>query len=254
MRMLLIRSLPWLCALVALLASQYQWTHPFLYPAPLLIWLGFFLVSMLLIRWRKVSLRASFEKLTPAVLTAVTAIFAFLMAQDSVQRLGLTLTLVALSWVVLELFFYYAYDPKRYPVNALSHVNLALAPLIVFYATCGLGGVQLFLQTPWWLTLGLFLILGVLLFSLTEHPVADPVHRIRWRFLGMWLGVQVSLLVIFLPVSVSVRGALIALLFFIPLRIRRYTYAPHPPKQFAWIEGSAACVFFLSLLLISQWA
>jgi hypothetical protein len=252
--MLLIRLLPWLTALFAFVAAQYQWTHLLSYPLPLVIWFVWFVFAILLIRWSKVSFRATFEKMTPAVFAAAGAILAFLMAQDAVQRLGLTLALVLLSWVTLELFFYYAYDPKRYPVNALSHVNLALVPLIVFYCTCGLSGLQLFLQIPWWLSVVTFIFLGAILFALTEHPVADLAHRIRWRGLGMWIGAQASLLLLFLPVTVSVRGALLALLFFVPLRVRRYAYAPRPSTRVSWLEGGIALALFVFVLLTAQWA
>lgn len=252
--MLFIRSLPVLSALVAFFTSQYQWTHPLSYPGPLLLWFAWFLTAILVIRWSKVSVRATVEKMTPAVFAGASAIAAFLMAQDTFQRLGLTLMLVFLSWVTLELFFYYAYDPKRYPVNALSHVNLALVPLTVFYSTCGLSGLQLFLQIPWWLPLLIFVALGAILFALTEHPVADPAHRLRWRGLGMWVGAQIALLLWFLPVTVSVRGMLLALLFFIPLRVRRYAYAPHPSRRVQWIEGAIALCLFLAVLLTAQWA
>jgi hypothetical protein len=92
--MLLIRLLPWLTALFAFVAAQYQWTHLLSYPLPLVIWFVWFVFAILLIRWSKVSFRATFEKMTPAVFAAAGAILAFLMAQDAVQRLGLTLALV----------------------------------------------------------------------------------------------------------------------------------------------------------------
>jgi hypothetical protein len=252
--MLFIRILPWLTALFAFGAAEYQWAHPLTYPAPLLTWFAWFVFAIGLIRWGKVSIRATFEKMTPSIFAAAAGITAFLMAQDWVQRLGLTLAFVFLSWVTLELFFYYAYDPKRYPVNALSHVNLALVPLTVFYGTCGLSGLQLFLQIPWWLSMVVFVFLGAVLFALTEHPVADSAHRLRWRGLGMWVGAQAALLLIFLPVTVSVRGALLALLFFVPLRVRRYAYAPHPSTRVRWFEGVVALSLFLLVLFTAQWA
>ena len=252
--MLFIRLTPWLTAILALVAAQYQWTHLFSYPAPLLLWFGWYLLSIFVIRWGKVSFRASLERMTLPVLTAMSAIFGFLMAESTIERVGLTLTLAALSFVTLELFFYYAYDPTHYPVNAFSHINLALVPFILFYTTCGLSGVRLFLQAPWWISVGILVVLGMVLFTLTEHPVADASHRLRWRGLGSWLGVQASLLLIFLPVTASTRGVLIALLFFIPLRIRRYSYAPRPSSRLAWIEGTAAVLIFFTLLLTAQWA
>lgn len=253
MWMLFIRLLPWISALVAFATAEYQWRHPFTYPVPLLLWLGWFILAIGVIRLKRVSFQATFEKMTPAIFAAASTIAAFLMAQDQIQRWGLTLVMVSLSWITLELFFYYAYDPKRYPVNALSHINLALVPLIIFYSTCGLSGLQLFLQTPWWLPVAIFILLGAILFALTEHPVADAAHRIRWRGLGMWIGAQAALLLLFLPVTVSVRGALLALLFFVPLRIRRYTYAPLPSARVSWMEGVAALAFFLFVLLTAQW-
>lgn len=252
--MLFIRLLPWLTALFAFVAAEYQWINPLTYPAPLVLWFAGFVSAIFVIRWKKVSFRATFEKMTPAIFGAASIVMAFLMAQDRVQRLGLTLAMVFLSWITLELFFYYAYDPKRYPVNALSHVNLALVPLIVFYSACGLSGLQLFLQIPWWLSMLVFVALGAILFALTEHPVADVSHRIRWRGLGMWIGAQAALLLIFLPVTVSVRGALLALLFFLPLRVRRYAYAPRPSVRVSWMEGAAVFALFLFVLLTAQWA
>lgn len=252
--MLFIRILPWLTALFAFAAAQYQWTHMLSYPVPLLAWFAFFVGAIAVIRFQKVSFRASVERMTLPLLTGISVLFGFLMAESSLERIGLTVALIALSFVTLELFFYYAYDPTHYPVNAFSHVNLALVPFIIFYTTCGLSGVNLFLRAPWWLSVGIFFVLGMILFTLTEHPVADAAHRLRWRGLGSWIGIQAAILLIFLPVTVSTRGAVLALLFFIPLRIRRYSYAPRPPARLAWIEGIAAIFLFVTLLLTAQWA
>jgi hypothetical protein len=212
-----------------------------------------FLASAILICWRHLSWTEAVAKLTPASLAFASGSLAFLLVEGEIERVVLSLVVIFLPWIVLELLFLSIYDPARYPVNGLSRLNLAFLPLAAFYLAMALNGLLVFVRLPWMWTVGAFTVLGACAFAATEHPAADAAHRRRWLLLGGLLGGQVGALVVALPFSFLVQGAMAALFLAFPLRWRRYAYQPVPSSRQAFVEATLLLGAFALLLTTSRW-
>jgi hypothetical protein len=260
MRYLILRCLPWLVGALGFVALEWTWRDANVYPWPLVApWVALVL-SALLIGWRKVSIGELVEKMTmPAIAYAALGL-ACLLVEQPFEQILFTALGVGIPLLSLELLFLYAYQPTRYPVNAISRLNLALVPLTAYFLAIGLIGLQIFLTDPAWeqiadpITFGIFAALGAILALITCHPTSDRWHRTRWAIFGALLGLQIGILCAIMPVALPVIGCVAALGLAAPLRARRYGHDPKPPTKLAWAEGTMAFVFFITLLLVSRWA
>jgi len=251
---LLVRGLPWIIGLLAFLACQWQWRDALIYPWPLVIVLTAYGAAAGLITYRRLPLDELVYKMAPGVVVLTSMGFAFLLVEAPESRLALSILLAGTAAVSLEMLWLLVFDPARYPVHGLSRLNMAFMPLSAFFTCLGLTGLGYFLRTPEWLTPAVMTALGVATFVLTASHSHSIAHRWRWGALGAGIGLQVGILAIILPVSVVVQGALAAILFAIPMRIRRYGSDPVPKRYVAWTEGVGASVLFLTVLLVSRWA
>lgn len=254
MYFLLLRLLPWISGVGMALALWAQWRDPLLYPLPLLGGLALFLLSATLLLWRRISLAGFLERVVPPFALLFGIGLGFLMVEDPIQRVFFSCVAVLTVTISLEMLFYFLFDPKRYPVNALSHMALASVPLTVYLLAAGLSGLTVFVHLPGWIPFVLFGLYGLVAYWTTEHPVADAANRRRWRVLGVVIGLQVALFGMLLPLEVWTQGLLAALLFAAPLRIRRYAFPPAPSSRIAVFEAICAVLFFGALLLTARWA
>jgi hypothetical protein len=260
MRYLLLRSLPWLVGGLGVLCFEWTWSAPDSYPWFLCAPLAALVVATFVIGWRKVSLAEIIEKMTVPVIAYMAVALGALLVEQPAEQILITALGAGIPLLSLELLFLYAYQPSRYPVNAISRVNLALIPLSAFFLAEGLMGLRIFLTDPSWesvadpVTVGSFAALGLVLALLTSHPTSDRGHRLRWALFGALLGIHIGILCVIMPVALPVIGCVAALGLAAPIRARRYGHDPKPPAKLAWVEGSMAFVFFLALLLVSRWA
>ncbi len=236
------------------LALWMQWRDPLLYPAPFLVAIGVFLTSAIVMLWKRVSITGFFERVVPPFALLFSIALAFLMIENPLQQLFFSCVAVVAVTVSLEMMFYFLFDPKRYPVNALSHMALASVPLTAYTLMAGLAGLRIFLNIPFWIPCLLLGGFGVIAYWTTEHPVADAASRRRWRILGGIIGLQVALFSLLLPLEVWTLGLLAAFLFAAPLRIRRYAFPPSPSSRIAVFETICGVLFFGTLLLTARWA
>ncbi len=254
MRFLLLRLLPWIAGVGMASALLVQWREPLLYPLPLLCGALLFVASAVLLLWRRVSLVGFFERVVPPFFLLFGIGVGFLMIEDPLQRWFFSAVAVLAVTISLEMMFYFLFNPKQYPVNALSHMALASVPLTAYALTAGLAGLTVFVQLPRWIPFCVLGFYGLVAYWTTEHPVADLANRRRWRFIGTVIGLQVALFSLLLPLEVWTQGLVAALLFAAPLRIRRYAFPPAPPIRMAVAEGLCAVLFFGALLLTARWA
>lgn len=251
---LLVRGLPWIIGLAAFVACQWQWRDASIYPWPLMAVLAAYCAAASMIAYRRLAFDELLHKMVPGVIVLVSMGFAFLLVEAPESRTALSVLLAGTAAVSLEMLWLFVFDPARYPVHGLSRVNVAFMPLSAFFICLGLTGLGYFLRTPEWLTPLVMTALGGAAFILTAPHSHTQAHRWRWGMLGAMIGLQVGILAIILPVSVVVQGALAAIMFAIPLRIRRYAIDPVPKRVVAWTEGVGASVLFLTVLLVSRWA
>lgn len=251
---LLVRGLPLFIGLAAFAVCQWQWRAVSLYPWPLVAVLTAYIAAAALISYRRLPIEELISKMAPGVIALISMGFAFLLVESAESRLALSLLLAGSAGVSLEMLWLLVFDPSRYPVHGLSRLNLAFMPLSAFFTSLGLTGLGYFIRTPEWITPITMAILGGLAFILTSPHTHSRTYRLRWAILGAAIGFQVGILAIILPVSIVVQGALAAILFAIPLRIRRYSTGAIPRPITAWTEGISVTVLFLTVLLVSRWA
>lgn len=157
------------------------------------------------------------------------------------------------SFLSLELLFILAHDPSRYPVNGLSRLTIAYVPLTIWYAASTSSGLLTFLHADrFWHVLAMA-VLGGVLFRTTGHPGATPAQNTVWTMVGILAGFQAGLLGAMLPLAMPMQGLVASFILCVPLRARRYVYAPHPTSRQAWIEGMAAGTIFLLSLVTAKW-
>ncbi len=254
MRFLITRFSPWLVGAAALLASQWTWSHPHDYPWIFGAVLVGYVAACVALGWKRLGPKDLAAKMVMPGFAFASLVLASLMAERIEERILLTVMLTVIPLYALELLHLLAHQPSRYPVNGLSRLNLALVPLSAYCIAVGLVGMQIFIRWPDWATLLSFTALGAAVARVTEHPTVGRAASLRWIAFGAVIGLHVGLLAIVLPVGLEVIGSLAALAFAWPLRARRYSYEPKPPRRLAWIEGTGATVFFIAILLVSRWA
>lgn len=250
----LLRPLPWLVGGLSLLLSWLQWEFPFAYPWPLVVLLVAYLAAGILYAYDHLKFWDAAARILPAGLFLVSAAVAFLIIEQPLVRAVLCLVVAFIPFFSLDLLYLALYDPAKYPVNGLSRFNLALAPSSIFLLTIGLGGLQVFLKVQPWIVLLVLPIYAGIFFLITSHPTADQAHRSRWTGVGALVGFKAAALSLALPVALPVQGALAALLVALPLRVRRYGYAPEPTRRQAILETCLHLSCFVLLLLVSRWA
>lgn len=254
MPLLLRRSIPWAAAVILTGAMEWFVRNPLSYPWPQLAGLAVFLFSFVALAYKRMVLMDAVGYGLPSTLTLVGLGGALLLADSSWERMIYSAAFVGIPLLVLELLYMLTSDPVRYPVNALSRINIALAPLAIFSMTESLVGVYVFAPLPWWcLLLVLCLVSAIFVFA-TSHPTADKRHRIRWTVIGAVIGLHAAVLGMILPVGMTVSGTLAAFLLAFPLRTRRYAFAPVPSRAHAWTEGALGSALVMALLLSARWA
>ena len=251
---LLVRGLSWFIGLIAFAICQWQWRDASLYPWPLIALLAAYCTAIGFIAYRRLPAKELLTKMAPSVIALISMGFAFLLIETPESRLALSLLVAGSTAVSLEMLWLLLFDPSRYPVHGLSRLNLAFMPLAAFFTGLSLTGLGYFIRTPEWITPVTLGMLGGLAFILTSPHSQSMSHRIRWGILGIAIGFQAGILAIILPVSIMVQGALAAMLFAIPLRIRRYSTGVTPRSLMAWSEGIGVSILFLTILLVSRWA
>ena len=254
MPLVLRRFLSWIASLAIVVGVVWQWHQPLDYPWSLLLGVCLFVCAFATLAAHKLSIRDTIGYMLPPLLAMIGIGASFLLAETWLQRFALSVLFIGLPFLVLELVYTLTSDPARYPVNALSRLNLALVPLVMFTIAGTLSGISIFLRAPWWFAPIVLVPSSALLAFATTHPTADARHRGRWTALGAFAGLHASAFALILPVGMMVQGSLAALLVAFPLRVRRYGFAPVPSRLHAWSETGIACLLLIGLLVSARWA
>jgi hypothetical protein len=230
-----------------------QIQYPFHYPWIALLGVGTLpLISFLMARGR-IGYKDLLEKMLPTLIFIITLVFAMLLVEGGVQ-LTIIIVLAGIAvYLSLELLFFLAFAPPRYPVHGLSRVNIAYVPFIVFYASATSVGLMTFVHTPFWIHVSIMTALGLILFRTTGHPEATKEQNQRWMLLGLVTGLHLGFLGAMLPLSMFAQGAIAMIVFSSMLRLRRYLYHPLPGKKQAWLEGVMAFVLLGVVITTSRW-
>lgn len=263
---LLLRLLPLINGVLGFIMAREQWKWTDVYPWPLVAHITAFAFSMGLIGWKRISPKDFVEKMSLPLLAMIATGTAFLVFEEEWVHGLLTGAMAFISFFSLELFFVSQYHSMKYPLNGLSRWNMALIPCIGFLGGAVLQGIQTFLLWPmvssggedavlWplWIEPVILAVVGAVAYIVTSHPTATRPLRIKWMMLGALIGLQIGILGLMMPVPTSTFGALVAICLAIPLRIRRYAYAPVPPRSLAWAEGLSMLGCLIAILMGSRW-
>lgn len=250
---LIIRCLPFLVGVLEALLFWFQLSYPHTYPW--VVVLGVLLVpaTALCIGWKQVRWFDLLEKMMPTFLLMLSLAFGVLLVESYWAIVCVIVLAGVCSTISLELLFLLARHPSAYPVNGLSHVNIAYVPLVVWYAVFSSMGLFVFLHVHRIWHLAITMTLGVLLFRTTGHPGASREQNIVWSCVGLLVGLEVGWVGTMLPLSLDMQAVLAALTFSIALRIRRYVYHPKPSKRIAWSESIFAASLFLASIVSAKW-
>lgn len=251
--MLLYRLLPFLIALLEAAVFWWQIRNPLTFPWIVILGIFALPAATIAIAWKRIPLRDAFERMLPSWILLLALAFALLLIEGPFA-VGAVVFLSGLStFISLELLFLLVYDPPRYPVNGISHANIAFVPLAVWYAASTSVGLLVFLHTPPVWHVMVMVVLGAVLFRTTGHAGASLHEKAVWSLIGAIVGAHVGLLGIMLPLSMPMHGLIAAVIMSAALRVRRYVYAPRPSTKQAWIEGAAAILLFISSLATAKW-
>lgn len=250
---LLIRFLPWLNGVLGFLVAKGQWQWTDLYPWPLVMHVTLFTISMAIMGWKRMPLWQFLEKMSLPLLAMIATSSAFLVFEDEWVHTLLTSLIAFISFFSLELFFVSQFNPAKYPLNGLSRWNMALIPCIGFLGGAVIQGVQTFLQWPIWIEPLMLSCIGAIAYGVTSHPTATHTLKLKWVVLGALIGGQIGVLGAVIPAPMSTFGAIAAVCLAIPLRVRRYAYAPIPPRSLAWGEGITMLGCLAIILAGTKW-
>ncbi len=250
---LLLRLLPYVVGIAQVWLLLTQTAQPHMYPW--IVGIGVLLVpgASLLIGWKQVRARDAIEKMMPTFLLILSIGFGVLLLESRVSIWTAALLAGIASTISLELLFLLARHPSAYPVNGLSHVNIAYVPLGIWYAAYAASGLMIFLHTSQLWYVGIIGILGALLFRTTGHPGASKDQDMVWMVIGGLIGLEVGWIGTLLPLSMSMQGLVAALVVCAVLRVRRYVYKPVPSSRVAWSETIVAVILFIGGIVSAKW-
>lgn len=249
---LFLRLSPWFVAVVSALVSSWQWRAPALYPWPLVMGLCVYVIALIALLWRSSAWRAGAIALLPAFFSMTMIGFGHLMIEETVLRVSTTAVFAFIPWLALELGWFMLYESHHYPARAFTRLNLALVPLSMWYLLTTLQGIQVFLQILSGMLMALCVFATVLWFVITIRSWKDQREK-RWIWASLVIGGHVALLLVLLPVSMPVQGALAALLVALPLRLRHLVHERGPFFRALWLEGGLLCVLWIGILFSARW-
>ncbi len=250
---LFLRLCPWILAGVAAVLSWWQWRVPTLYPWPLLVLLGLYILACLAFLWRARHWREGALALFPTLTALLLLVFGHLFVETPVLRLFTSALFTFLPWFSLELGWFLLYDSAHYPARSFFRLHVALVPICVWYLLATLQEIHVFLPlvATWMLAAGC--IIGILaLFAGTVQAWQEGRER-RWMWASLLIAIHLVAFMLFLPTSLTVHGALGALLVAIPLRLR---YLTRERAVSAWtlaIEGGVFLSLWVAILVTARW-
>ncbi len=250
---LLLRLLPYVVGIAQVWLFLMQVAYPHTYP--LLVGIGVLLVpcASILIGWKSIRARDMIEKMMPTFLLILSIGFGTLLLESRASIWIASLLAGIVSAVSLELLFLLTRYPSAYPVNGLSHVNIAYVPLGIWYAAYAASGLMIFLHSSQLWYVGILGILGALLFRTTGHPGATTDQNIVWMIIGGLIGLEVGWIGTLLPLSMNMQGLIAAIVVCAVLRVRRYVYDPVPSSRIAWSEVVVGVVLFIGGIVSAKW-
>jgi hypothetical protein len=196
---------------------------------------------------------ANILSVLPPTVTLVACAYGLLLTEGALSHWMIPLFVGCLSYYLLHLIFLSVFVPARYPVNGMTHANLAMVPIAFWLTAFTSFGLMVFMNVPRWIPVAVMTATCFLLFYGTSHPESEKKTKWRWAILGSWIGMQIGILLAVLPISMESVAALSALMGGFILRVRRYGIAPHIAKRIVMIETLVALGLLILILALASW-
>lgn len=249
---LFLRLSPWLLSGLAALVSWWQWRTPSVYPWPLFLVLIGYVISAGGLTWRSKHWREGLLALWPTCMAITSIGFGHLLIEDMGLRFLTSVLFAFIPWLALRLGWLLLYESSHYPPQAFFRFHLALVPVCLWYVFYTLQGIQVFvLPAMGVVALAAFVALICLLAG-TVRSWNDSRER-RWFWTSILLGAHAILLLLILPTSMAVVGALAALLVAVPLRLRQFAHEREglPPRL--WVEALLYLAIWVGVCVTARW-
>ncbi len=191
--------------------------------------------------------------LVPGIIAVASAAFGLVLAEGALAAWVIPVFAGGTVLLACELLFLSLYAPARYPVNGLSHVNLVLVPIALWFATYASLGLTIFVDAARAIPIAVIGAVSLALFSATSHAEASPATRRRWTLIGGWVGIQTGMLVVALPLDLIASSTFVALTLAYVLRTRRYGIPPAVPTRQIVSEALAFAALLLIVLATARW-
>ena len=250
---LLIRLVPLAVGLLEAVVFWQQRQDPSSYPWVVILGLLALPAGALVISWGRIGLADLSEKMAPTLVLLASLAFALLLVEGSWQSWILVTIASLTTFLSLEVLFLLIHHPSAYPVNGISRLNIGTVPFSVWYAVSTSTGLITFIHTDRIWHIVLCIALGAILFRTTGHPMATKAQNRIWVGIGASLGLEIGVLGLLLPVSLSMQGFIAAALFCGALRVRRYLYDPKPSLRMAWTEATSLLTVMVVALSTAKW-
>jgi hypothetical protein len=251
--LLFLRFLPFIVAVLDAFLFRWQALSADMYPWLAVAGVVIFSCAGFLIGRRRIALGELVDKLIVPVATLFILTYGLLLAEGPLATIAIPCAVAVITFVALELTFFLAYLPARYPVHGLSRLNLSLVPVTLWFAQSTSVGLLVFIRVSHVIPLAVMTLISALLFWSTSYRGVSDEQRRRWTAIGAWLGFQLGLLAIFLPVNLPVQGAMAAVAGSLALRCRRYGIAPRKSARVIWIEVASAFTLLAAVLGTARW-
>ncbi len=250
---LFLRLCPWLVAGLAILGSWWQWSVPALYPWPLLLPVSAYLLVGAAFLWRARHWREGLAALFPTFIALLVVGFGHLFVETTGLRVFTTGLFAFLPWFSLELAWFMLYDSAHYPSRAFLRLHMALVPICLWYILATLQEIHVFLpRVASWILVSACVVGVVVLFAGTAHGWREARER-RWLWASILIALHLAALMLLLPTTLEVHGALAALLLAAPLRLRHIGRERTVSFSQLWTEGAVLLVVWLMILFTARW-
>lgn len=250
---ILLRLLPFATGVATVILFYIQSKSPATYPWQVIATPVIFLASGYLIGRKQHEILPLLQRMVPSALAICVAGYGLLLAEGIFATIVIPLSIGCIAFVCLELLFFSTYLPARYPVNGLSHVNLALVPLILWLASFTSVGIMDFINASVFIPIAVMTGTTALLFWATSHADASRESQRRWTLIGAFIGMHLGILGALLPLSLTPLASLSALLGALVLRARRYGITPALRRRVMFLEPVIGTLFVAMLLVTSRW-
>lgn len=210
-------------------------------------------VSAFLILWKRGRGMSDLRLAIPSVITIAVLGYALLLAEGVYALWIIPIVAGVLTLVCLELLFLSTFVSAWYPVNGLSHVNLALVPVTFWLTAFTSVGLTVFVNSSRIVPIVTMSVIGFAMFYWTTPAEAGPILRRRWSLIGLWIGFQLGIVGAVLPVNLAIHGAIAALIGAFVVRTRRYGFAPPIHRHAIVLETAMFIVFLAVVLMTARW-